>query len=97
MSIIVMRDGDLSRAAAPTPAARRQRRQAIAAAARRNLKLKGDIQSPEIEVRFTPNFGHSDADVRFSPDYVCFTPKSGHSEAYAGLPLLTHSGHRARD
>ncbi len=28
--------------------------ESIAAAARRNLKLKGDIQSPEIEVRFTP-------------------------------------------
>ena len=35
--------------------------EAIAAAARRNLKLKGDIQAPEIEVRFAPNTGHSEA------------------------------------
>ncbi len=111
MSITVMRNGALSRASAPTPAARRQRRhrarskqgrfvvpvevtremitalvdhgdvdeatssdpdrvgEAIAAAARRNLKLKGDIQSPEFE--------------------VCFTPNNGHSEAHAGLPVLT--------
>ncbi len=33
--------------------------EAIAAAARRNLKLQADLQSPEIDFRFTPNTGHS--------------------------------------
>ncbi len=101
MSLTAVHDGDLSGAAAPTPAARRQRRhrahrkqgrfvvpievtcemvealvdqgdvdeanpsdldrvgEAIAGAARRNLKIKGDIQSPEIDFRLSPNFGHS--------------------------------------
>ena len=35
--------------------------EAIAAAARRNLKLKGDIQAPEIDFRYTPRNGHSEA------------------------------------
>ena len=112
---ITVHDGYLSRAAAPTPAARRQRRhrahreqdffvvpvevtremiaslvdqddvdeanssdldrvgEAIAAAARRNLKLKGDLRSPKNDFRFAPN--------------------RRHFEAHAGLPLLTPPGH----
>ena len=99
-----MHDGDLSGAATPTPAARRQRRhrarracrkqdlfvvpvevtremiaalvyqgdvdeanpsdldrvgEAIAAAARRKLKLQADLQPPEIEVCYTPRRRHS--------------------------------------
>ncbi len=38
--------------------------------------LKADIQSLKIDFRFTPNFGHSDANVRFSPDYVRLSPNS---------------------
>jgi len=35
--------------------------EAFAAAARRNLKLQGDIQAPEIEVSFAPNKRHFEA------------------------------------
>ena len=57
--------------------------------------LKADIQSPEIEVRFTPKTGHRRRDVRFGPDYVRLSPNSRHSRASAGLPLMTQSGSRA--
>ncbi len=43
--------------------------------------LQADIQSPKIDFRFTPNFGHSDASVRFSPDYVRLSPNRRHSLA----------------
>ncbi len=36
-------------------------------------------------VRSTPNSGHSSADVRFLPDYVCFTPISGRSRWGRGM------------
>ena len=38
------------------------------------LWLDSEVQSPEIDFRFTP--------------------ESRHSEAHAGLPVMTHSGHR---
>jgi hypothetical protein len=33
----------------------------------------------EINFRFGPNTGHSSADVRILPDYVCSSLRSGHS------------------
>ena len=44
-------------------------------------------------VRFTPNNGHTIADVRFFADFVRFTPESGHYSGTPICPLLTHNGH----